>query len=86
MSAILYLIRHCETKGNRVKTFQGRVDTDISEAGELQLRYLARRFADVPLCAVRTSPLLRAYRTAEAVAAPHGLVPEIDERLIEIGG
>ena len=86
LSAILYLIRHCETKGNRVKTFQGRIDTDISEAGELQLRYLARRFADVPLCAVYTSPLLRAYRTAEAVAAPHGLVPRIDERLIEIGG
>ncbi len=86
MSAILYLIRHCETKGNRVKCFQGRIDTDISEAGAVQLEHLGRRFAEVPLTAVRTSPLLRAYRTAEAVSAPHGLTPQIDKRLIEICG
>ena len=59
MSAILYLIRCCETKGNRVKRFQGRIDTDISEAGAARPEHRGRRFAEVPLTAVRASPLLR---------------------------
>lgn len=82
----IYLVRHCETQGNRQRLFQGRMDMDISEAGGRQLDRLAERFRDMPLDALYSSPLLRAMRTAEAVNRHHGLSIRQDERLIEING
>lgn len=82
----IYLVRHCETKGNQQRFFQGRIDMDISENGAHQLDLLAERFRDMPLDELYTSPLLRAVRTAEAVNRYHGLPLHWDERLIEING
>lgn len=82
----IYLIRHCETKGNQQRLFQGRIDMDISDAGRAQLERLSERFRDIPLDALYSSPLLRAKRTAEAVAKYQPLAIQIDERLIEING
>lgn len=82
----IYLIRHCETQGNKQRLFQGRIDMDISDAGREQLQRLAERFRDIPLDALYSSPLLRARRTAEAVATYQPLALQIDERLIEIDG
>ncbi len=82
----IYLIRHCETQGNRQRLFQGRIDMDISEEGARQLERLAERFREVPLAAVYTSPLLRAVRTAEAVGRYHDLPLIKDDDLIEIDG
>ena len=82
----IYLVRHCETKGNRQRLFQGHIDMDISEAGVQQLARLAERFRTVPLDAVYSSPLLRAMRTAQAVNRYHDLPIHQDARLIEING
>ncbi len=82
----IYLIRHCETGGNLSGRFQGRSDTDISETGRDQLERLGRRFQDVPLDAVYSSPLLRARRTAKAVQGIKAIPLYIDDRLIEIDG
>ena len=82
----IYLVRHCEAAGNIGRVFQGHIDEDISENGRRQLEKLARRFRDIPLEAVISSPLLRARRTAEAVNRYHGVPVEIDERLMEING
>lgn len=82
----LYLIRHCETTGNRSHTFQGRNDTPPTETGLRQLDALAERFKDVPLDAIYTSPLPRTLRTAQAVNLHHGLPVVTDERLIEVSG
>ena len=84
MSARLYLIRHCQTGSNKQHLFQGRIDTDINEEGARQLDLLAERFRDIPLDAVYSSPLLRARRTAEAVARYRSLPVRQDPRLIEI--
>lgn len=64
----LYLIRHCEALGNAKRLFQGSTDLDISEMGAKQLEYLKERFSEIPLDCVYTSPLIRARKTAEAVA------------------
>lgn len=82
----IYLIRHCETQGNRQRLFQGRIDMDISEQGAAQLERLAERFRDTPLTALYSSPLRRAIRTAEAVGRYHTLPLHINNDLIEIDG
>jgi phosphoserine phosphatase len=47
--------------------YQGRLESDLSPLGEEQALVLAQRLASRPLAAVYTSPLRRAYRTAELV-------------------
>lgn len=80
----IYLVRHCEAVGNRLRLFQGHTDTDISENGAKQLKYLAERFRDVHIDKVISSPLIRAKKTALAVAEPKNLPVEIDEDFIEM--
>lgn len=82
----LYIIRHCEAVGNRDRTFQGTSDCDITELGEKQLEYLAERFKNIKPDAVYSSPLKRAYLTAQAANKFHGLQVIKVEGLIEIDG
>lgn len=82
----LYLIRHCEARGNIDREFQGRFDSDISENGRRQLDALANRFRDIPLEGIYSSPLRRARLTAEAVNRFHQLPIVFDDRLKEIDG
>lgn len=86
MTTTIYLVRHCEAAGNIGRVFQGHIDAAISENGARQLDRLAERFRAVPLDAVYTSPLIRAYQTAEAVNRFHGLPLVCDDALKEING
>lgn len=83
----LYLVRHCESLGNRENIFQGQLDLDISATGEKQLALLALRFRNISIDAVYSSPLKRAYKTAEAVDLYHSLpiikLPELME--VDVG-
>ena len=69
----LYLVRHCESAGNKSNLFQGSVDCDISENGIIQLKYLRGRFRDIHIDKVFSSPLIRAYKTALAATEGKGL-------------
>ena len=69
----LLLIRHAESQGNREFRLQGRTDFPLTRRGEEQATALAERLASAGLAAVYSSPILRAVRTAEAVAASAGL-------------
>ena len=82
----IYLVRHCEAMGNVKRLFQGSTDLDISETGAEQLEYLKRRFANIPLDKVYTSPLIRAYKTALAVIGDKKLTPIKCDGLREMGG
>ena len=84
MVTTLYIIRHCQSAGNLTGRFQGRYDAPVSEAGEKQLDLLSLRFRNEHLDAIYSSPLIRAYRTAEAVNKFHGLPIQKDEGLLEI--
>ena len=82
----IYIVRHCEARGNIDRIFHGRYDSDISENGRLQLERLSERFKDIPLDAVYSSPLKRTRLTADAVNLHHGLPVVIRDELIEING
>lgn len=69
----IYLIRHGESVGNQKKIFQGITDLPLSENGKLQVAALAERMKDIPLDKLYSSPLIRAYQTAEAVNRYHHL-------------
>lgn len=86
MKTTLYIVRHCEARGNVDRIFQGHTDADISEKGKAQLERLAERFRDIPLDAVYSSPLKRARLTADAINRYHGLPVHIHPGLIEIHG
>ncbi len=80
----LFIVRHCQSVGNIDKRFQGQYDAPISPAGEKQLELLGLRFRNETIDAVYSSPLSRAYKTAQAVAKYHGLPIQIAAGLIEI--
>lgn len=82
----LYLVRHAQAEGNVRRTFQGHTDAFLSETGLKQLEHLTERFRGVHLDAVYSSPLRRAYQTAQALNAHLRLPISTDHRLIEING
>ncbi|MBR7132197.1 MAG: histidine phosphatase family protein [Clostridia bacterium] len=82
----IYLVRHCEAMGNVKQIFQGTTDCDISDLGGRQLEYLRRRFADIELDAVYSSPLLRAKKTALAIIGKKSIELKTDNGLIELDG
>lgn len=82
----IYLVRHCEALGNQTRVFQGISDCDITELGRRQLTFVAERFRNIHLDAIYSSPLKRAYQTAEAVGKYHDLPIAVMDKLIEIDG
>lgn len=80
----IYLIRHCEAQGNVLRQLQGVTDALVSDLGKKQLKALSKRFENVKLDAVYSSPLLRAYETACAVADNKGIEVTKVDGLIEL--
>jgi len=79
----IMLIRHGDTDWNVEEIFRGRVDVELNAAGVRQAQLLARFLEGVPMEAVYSSPLKRAFRTAEIVAAPHGLDVIAKQELVD---
>ena len=69
----LVLVRHGETNANREYRYIGARDDPLSEHGQAQALQLAEALAALPVAAVYSSPLQRAYNTALPIAARHGL-------------
>ncbi len=84
MVTTLYIVRHCQSMGNIQHRFQGRFDAPVSPDGEKQLELLSLRFRNVHLDAIYASPLIRAFRTAEAVNRFHDLPIQKSEGLLEL--
>ena len=80
----ILLVRHGETTWNRDGRYQGRTDIPLSPDGELQVRALSVRLAQVPIAVAIASPLSRARKTAEAVLAGRTIPLERDAGLVEI--
>ena len=75
MTTVVYLVRHGSVVGAETRRFIGHLDVPLSALGERQIAAVAARLAGSGLDAVYSSDLLRARRSAEILAAPHGLVP-----------
>ncbi|HEX8164310.1 MAG TPA: histidine phosphatase family protein [Beijerinckiaceae bacterium] len=76
-------LRHGETDWNREGRFQGATDVPLNEAGLAQAQAAAERIAGQSVTAVVTSPLVRASKTAEIVAARLECPVHVDHRLAE---
>lgn len=82
----IYLVRHCEAMGNKMRIFQGTTDCDISETGAVQLGFLKERFKNIHLDAVYSSPLIRTVKTAQAIIGDKNLNVIKHKGLIELDG
>lgn len=80
----IFLVRHAQAEGNLYRRMHGQYNSSLTAMGRQQLPPLAARFAAVPLEAVYSSDLCRAYQTACAIAGPHRLPVQPDARLREV--
>ena len=71
----VYLVRHAEAERLGAPC---AMDPDLTARGEAQLAVLQRAAAALSIDAVVCSELVRARRTAAAIASAHGLSPAID--------
>jgi probable phosphoglycerate mutase len=79
----LILLRHGQTALSVERRYSGRGNPPLTETGLAQANAAAHRLASYDVTAVVTSPLLRARRTADAVASTTGAtvaeLPELTE-------
>ncbi len=80
----LYIIRHGETEWNREKKLQGQSDVPLNEYGRELARITADALADVPFDRIYSSPLVRAYETAQILAGDRKVSIICDDDLKEI--
>lgn len=64
----LYLVRHGETDMNARNIFYGWTDADINEKGISQAEELREAFREIPIDAIYSSDLKRAWHTAQIIA------------------
>ena len=82
----LFIVRHGETDHNLQGRMQGRIDIPLNATGLAQAEALAERLADEgrSFDAIFASPMLRAKRTAEIIAAKLNMPVEFDADLVEV--
>lgn len=69
----LYLTRHGETIWNTIGKFQGWSNSDLTELGVKQAKWLAQRMKDLKIDIIYSSPSGRAYDTAIIVKGDRNL-------------
>ena len=79
----IYLIRHGETDWNLEGRVQGHEDIPLNETGIRQAQACGEALKAVPLQCVQTSPLSRARKTAEFIAARQHCPLIVNHSLIE---
>lgn len=79
----LYVVRHGQTQWNREDRVLGRTDLPLTEEGREQARRLAENLKDTPIDVIYSSPLIRAYDTACAIAESRNIPVHKAEALIE---
>jgi len=80
----LYIIRH-----GKYLTPKGVIPYrlpgfHLAPEGIVMVEKLADQLREVPFTAIYTSPMERTQETATILAKPHGLVPLVDVRLLEV--
>lgn len=79
----LYLIRHGESTWNKSDRIQGQRNPYLTNKGEKQAKLLRNRLLKIPFDFVYSSPLRRAYNTAEIVMDGRYEIQK-DKRIAEI--
>ena len=76
---VTLLLRHGQTPMSVQKRYAGLSDVPLTDVGVRQAAAAGKRLASAGLAVIVTSPLARAVRTAEEVAAATGAPVEADE-------
>ncbi len=79
-----YLIRHGQSEANLHHVFLGHQNLDLTSQGRQQAEMAAAYLRDIPVDAIYSSDLIRAYHTAEPTAKAVGLPIRTDTALREI--
>lgn len=80
----LLITRHGETQWNLVRRMQGHLDSPLTDLGQQQAQWLAERLKHDHIDHIYSSPLGRAYKTAEVLKGDRAICINKDERLAEI--
>ena len=80
----VYLVRHGATEWNINKRAQGMADIPLTQKGKEEAQLAREQLGNVPVDAVYSSDLSRAYETARTIAASHGLEVQADPAFREI--
>ncbi|MBR4085706.1 MAG: histidine phosphatase family protein [Lachnospiraceae bacterium] len=80
----LYLIRHGVTEQNKKRCLQGRSDIELNEDGRELARKTAEGLKNVNFDFIFTSPLKRAFETAEIIRGERNIPLIPREELLEI--
>lgn len=80
----IYLVRHGETKWNKIKKIQGTSDIELTPKGFKQAKKIANRLANEKIDLIYSSDLKRAYKTAEIIANKLKLKVNVSQALREI--
>lgn len=83
LATMLIFVRHGEVENPRHVVYADLAGFELSDLGRRQASDAADRLASLPVTSVWSSPLVRALRTAEPIAARHGLPVRVDEALSE---
>jgi broad specificity phosphatase PhoE len=81
-SRVFLFARHGATDWNREGRFQGRTDNPINDEGIAQAFAIVRRLRRFRIDQIVTSPLIRAVKTAEIIAAASATPIAVDNDLI----
>jgi broad specificity phosphatase PhoE len=85
MSNLLYLVRHGENVANLTKEFSfKKVDYSLTPRGRLQARQTGDLFVGKKVDAIYSSPLKRAFETAEIISEKIGVPITVEEDFREI--
>jgi len=80
----LILIRHGETIWNKEGRVQGLSDIELSDVGLNQTRKLALSIQDLNIKAIYSSPVKRAYQTAQIINEIHNAPIFLEPGLVEM--
>ena len=85
-STEIYLIRHGDALPGTDEVADGSYDDQpLSELGRRQSLALAGRMKEMPIAAIYSSPIKRAWQTASFVGDALGLEVHVNEDLREVG-
>lgn len=80
---MIYLVRHGETYWNVEGRIQGQTQTDLTQKGIEQSKWLAEYFRSKMIDRIICSKLVRSQKTAEQINTHHNLQLEINPKINE---
>lgn len=81
----IYIVRHGETLWNRDKRLQGSTNIELSDYGRELAIKTGEALSDTRIDKIFSSPLIRAYETAELIRNNRDIEIITDERIKELG-